>query len=91
MWEAFTDAMVRAFELATMVEDRDVLGKERKKMGTGKKLERMLFFPFPFLYFLTTFFPFLAKIVKTGEKRAETAKKRLERCGTMKNGHSTPF
>ena len=38
-----------------------------KKTGTGKKLERNAFFPFPFLHFLTTFFfPFLAKIVKNG-------------------------
>ena len=47
--------------------NRDVRGKEREKTGTGKKLERNAFFPFPFLYFLTTFFfPFLAKIVKNG-------------------------
>ena len=46
---------------------RDVRGKEREKTGTGKKLERNAFFPFPFLHFLTTFFfPFLAKIVKNG-------------------------
>ena len=35
---------------------RDVLGKEREKMGTGKKLERTLFFPFPFLHFLNDLF-----------------------------------
>ena len=61
-------------------------------MGTGKKLERTLFFPFPFLHFLTTFFSrFWRKFSKTGEKRGGRAKKRLERCGTAKNGRSTPF
>ena len=46
---------------------RDVRGKEREKTGTGKKLERNAFFPFPILHFLTTFFfPFLVKIVKNG-------------------------
>ena len=49
------------------VQARDVPGKEREKMGMGKKLERTLFFPFPFLHFLMTFFfPFLVKIVKNG-------------------------
>ena len=33
---------------------RDVRGKEREKMGTGKKLERTRFFPFPFLQILTS-------------------------------------
>ena len=42
-------------------------------MGTGKKLERTLFFPFPFLYFLTTFFPVF------GENRQKRVKKGLER------------
>ena len=52
--------------------------------------ERVL--PFPFLYFgAPVFFPFLAKIIKKGEKRDGTAKKRLERCGTAKNGRSSPF
>ena len=61
-------------------------------MGTGKKRERNAFFPFPFLHFwASVFFPFQAKIMKTGEKRGGTAKKRQERCGTAKNGRSTPF
>ena len=51
---------------------RDVPGKEREKTGTGKKLERTLFFPFPFLYFLTTFFPVF------GENRQKCVKKGLE-------------
>ena len=42
-------------------------------MGTGKKLERTLFFPFPFLYFLITFFPVF------GENRQKGVKKGLER------------
>ena len=75
----------------TCVVARDVLGKEREKPGKGKKLERTLFFSFPFSNFLTTFFPFLAKIVKNGRKECWDDKKRLERCGTAKNGHSTPF
>ena len=67
-------------------------GKELEKTGTGKKRERNAFFPFPFLHFWApVFFPFLAKIMKTGEKRGGTAKKRQERCGTAKNGRSTPF
>ena len=33
---------------------RDVRGKEREKTGTGKKLERTRFFPFPFLQILTS-------------------------------------
>ena len=71
---------------------RDVRGKEREKLGTGKKLERNAFFPFPFLYFLTNFFSrFWRKSSRTGEKRAGTAKKTVERCGTVKNGRSTPF
>ena len=56
---------------------RDVSGKEREKIGTGKKLERNTFFPFPFLHFLTTFFPVF------GENRQEQVKKGLER---QKNG-----
>ena len=47
-------------------QTRGVPGKEREKNGMGKKLERNAFFPFPFLHFLTTFFPILAKIVKNG-------------------------
>ena len=67
-------------------------GKEREKTGTGKKLERTFFSPFLFLYFLTTFFShFWRKSSKTGEKRGGRLKKRLERCGTTKNGRSTPF
>ena len=67
-------------------------GKEREKMGTGKKLERNAFFPFPFLHFLRTFFSrFWRKSSRTGEKRPGTAKKTVERCGTTKNGRSTPF
>ena len=74
------------------VPTRDVRGKEREKTGTGKKLERNAFFPFPFLHFLTTFFSrFWRKSSRTGEKRAGTAKKTVERCGTAKNGRSTPF
>ena len=77
---------------AHIVDTRDVPGKEREKTGMGKKLDRTLFFPFPFLYSLTTFFSrFCRKSSKTGEKRAGTVKKRLERCGTAKNGRSTPF
>ena len=71
---------------------RDVPGKEWEKTGMGKKRERNTFFPFPFLLFWApVFFPLLAKIMKNGEKRGGTAKKRQERCGTAKNGHSTPF
>ena len=33
---------------------RDVRGNEREKTGTGKKLERTRFFPFPFLQILTS-------------------------------------
>ena len=74
------------------VRPRDAPGKEREKMGMGKKLERNAFFPFPFLHFLTTFFsPFWRKSSRTGEQRAGTAKKTVERCGTAKNGRSTPF
>ena len=63
-----------------------------KKTGTGKKLERNAFFPFPFLHFLMTFFSrFWRKSSRTGEKRAGTVKKTVERCGTAKNGRSTPF
>ena len=36
------------------VISRDVRGKEREKTGTGKKLERTRFFPFPFLQILTS-------------------------------------
>ena len=32
----------------------DVHGTEREKTGTGKKLERKRFFPFPFLQILTS-------------------------------------
>ena len=50
-----------------MVAIRDVPGKEREKMGMGKKRERNAFFPFPFLHFWApVFFPFLAKIMKNG-------------------------
>ena len=48
-------------------------GKERGKTGMGKKLERTLFFPFLFLHFLMTFFPFF------GENRQKRVKKGLER------------
>ena len=54
----------------------------------GKKLERTLFFPFPFLYFLTTFFPVF------GENRQKRVKKGLERrkkAGKMWNGEERPF
>ena len=45
-------------------------------MGTGKKLERTLFFPFRFLHFLRSFFSrFWRKSLKTGEKRLERPKK----------------
>ena len=44
-----------------LVVSRDVPGKERKKTGLGKKRERTLFFPFPFLHLLAPFVPFLAK------------------------------
>ena len=71
---------------------RDVPGKERLKRGTGKKGERNVFFPFPFLHFWAHFFSrFWPKSQKTGEKRGGTAKKRLERCRTAKNGRSLPF
>ena len=64
-------------------------GKEREKTGTGKKLERNAFFPFPFLHFLTTFFSrFWRKSSRTGEKRAGTAKKNG---GKMWNGEERPF
>ena len=43
--------------------------KEREKIGTGKNLERMLFFPFPFLHFLTTFFPVFGQNRKKGVKK----------------------
>ena len=33
---------------------RDVRGTEREKTGTGTKLERTRFFPFPFLQILTS-------------------------------------
>ena len=56
-----------------MIKRRDVPGKERGKRGTGKKLEKTLFFPFPFLHFLTTFFPVF------GENRQKRVKKRVER------------
>ena len=83
---------IRMTKLAPKVPGRDVRGKEREKTGTGKKLERNAFFPFPFLHFLTTFFSrFWRKSSRTGEKRAGTAKKTVERCGTAKNGRSTPF
>ena len=52
---------------------RDAPGKEREKPGTGKTLERTLFFPFPFLHFLTTFFPL------SGENRQKWVKKGVER------------
>ena len=49
------------------VSTRDVPGKEREKTGTGKKRERNVLFPFPFLHFWApVFFPFLAKIMKNG-------------------------
>ena len=35
--------------------------ERKEKTGTGKKLERTLFFPFPFLHFLTIFFPVFGK------------------------------
>ena len=63
--------------------------KEREKTGTGKKLERNAFFPFPFLHFLTTFFfPFLAKIVKNGLKKGWNGEKNG---GKMWNGEERPF
>ena len=71
---------------------RDVHGEEQEKTGMGKKLERNTFFPFLFLHFLMTFFSrFWRKSSRTGEKRAGTAKKTVERCGTAKNGRLTQF
>ena len=67
---------------------RDVRGKEREKTGMGKKLERNAFFPFPFLHFLTTFFPVF------GENRQERVKKGWngkENGGKMWNGEERPF
>ena len=81
--------------LEHQVGNRDVPGKEREKTGMAKKLERMLFFPFPFLYFLTAFFSrFWRKSSKTGEKRARTAKKGwkdVERRRTAVPRHSKLF
>ena len=54
------------------VHARDALGEEREKMGTGKKLERTLFFPFWLLHFLTTFFPVF------GENRQKRVNKGME-------------
>ena len=70
---------------------RDVPGKEREKMGMGKKLERTLFFPFPLLHFLTTCFPVFGENRKKRVKKGWNGKKTLERCGTAKNGRFTPF
>ena len=68
---------------------RDVLGKEREKTGTGKKLERTLFFPFPFLYIFDDLF-----FLVFGKNRQKRLKKRLERrkkAGKMWNGKERPF
>ena len=51
-WSLTVRVMQRA--LQWMVDARDVRGKEREKTGTGKKLERTRFFPFPFLQILTS-------------------------------------
>ena len=64
-----TQILVLGFPQQKQQESRDVPRKEREKMGTGKELERTLFFVFPFLYFLTTFFPIF------GENREKRVKK----------------
>ena len=64
-------------------------GKEREKMGMGKKRERNAFFPFPFLHFWApVFFPFLAKIMKNGWKKRRNGQKTA---GKMWNGEEQPF
>ena len=61
-------------------------------MGKGKKQERTLFFPFPFLHFLAPFFSrFWTKSLKKGKKLGETVKKWLERCGKGPRGRPSPF
>ena len=58
---------IKSYGQDKLVRNRDVLGKEWEKMGTGKKRERNTFFPFPFLHFWApVFVPFLAKIMKNG-------------------------
>ena len=51
---AFQQTVERKKEIEHLHATRDVRGKEREKTGTGKKLERTRFFPFPFLQILTS-------------------------------------
>ena len=60
-------------KVGSSLPSKDVPGKERENTGTGKKLERTIFFPFPFLHFLTTFFPLF------DENRKKRVKKGVER------------
>ena len=60
-------------------------GKKRERERNG----RNAFFPFPFLHFWAPVFG--QNHEKWVKKEAERPKKRLERCGTEKNGRSSPF
>ena len=70
--------------LYTRVPTKDVPGKEREKMGTGKKRERNAFFSFPFLHFWApVFFPVSGqnheKRVKNEAERPKNSRKDVER------------
>ena len=52
--ETLKQKFVGPFRVEENIGSRDVRGKEREKTGTGKKLERTRFFPFPFLQILTS-------------------------------------
>ena len=75
----------------TLLASRDVPGKEREKRERERNWKGTRSFLSRSSVFDDLFPRFWRKSSRTGEKRAGTAKKMVERCGTAKNSRSTPF